>query len=111
MLQFSEIFYEAGAITMYEFSNLTFAGHCILHNNSALNGGAIYGVKSQIFVFAGKVSITNNVALSTGGGIFMYKSDFYCDTVYPLQDTYLNVSQNCATDRGTWRNICNKLNY
>ena len=99
-LSFSEIFYEAGAITMYEFSNITFAGHCTLHNNSALNGGAIYGVNSQIFVSAGKVSITGNVALSTGGGIFMYKGDFYCDAIYPLQNTYLNISQNYATDRG-----------
>ena len=30
----------------------------------------------------------------------MYKTDFYCDAVYPLQNTYLNVSQNYATDRG-----------
>ena len=29
-----------------------------------------------------------------------YKSEFYCDTEYPLQNTYLNISGNSATDRG-----------
>ena len=31
-----EPFYEAGAITAFEFSNLTFTGQCILHNYTVL---------------------------------------------------------------------------
>ena len=94
-----ETYHEAGAITLYQ-SNITFTGMLILQNNHAQDGGAMYIFRSKLYIYAGNTTISDNEALDTGGGVFLYKSEFYCDTQYPLQNTQLNISSNRAVNRG-----------
>ena len=39
-----EAYFEAGAISVYEFSIIEFSGYCVLQNNRAKNGAAFYVV-------------------------------------------------------------------
>lgn len=95
-----ETYHEAGAITLFENSHVRLFGVCILSKNHAQNGGAVYVVRSTLSIYAGNTTIINNEALDTGGGVFLYESKFYCDTRYLLNNTWINISNNSAANRG-----------
>ena len=68
---------EGGSLTLF-ISRISITGNVILSNNSATNGGGMLSITSRIFVHRnGKLSIINNTAEDTGGGMYLYHSELY----------------------------------
>ena len=84
---------EGGAITAFE-SRITFEGKCSLVNSYVHRGGGIHASGSKIFI-RGKMTIANNVALISGGGIYLYQSELNCQ----IQCT-LKIINNTANIKG-----------
>ena len=87
------IYQEGGAITGFQ-SNFFLDGKCIIKNNHAENGGAIYATQSKLNIL-GRVQITNNSAIGSGGGIYLYQSELNCQ-----KDSILEFIGNNATQKG-----------
>lgn len=87
-------FPEGGAVTVIQ-SEIVFNGFCTIMYNEAKNGGALYASASKVYVKGGKVTIANNTATETGGGIYLYQSELNCQ-----DDSTLNISGNSAIERG-----------
>ena len=71
-----ETFPEGGAITAIQAS-VAFVGVCSLNNNYADSGGALYASKSRVHIYA-NISITHNMATSSGGGIYLQQTGLTC---------------------------------
>ena len=85
---------EAGAITAFQ-STIIFSGQCMLRDNEAQIGGAIYVSESSVHVYEGEVTVANNVAMDSGGGMYLYQSELHCHS-----KSILLLSENSATDKG-----------
>ena len=53
-------------------------GNCTLIHNSAMNGGALYATESRIDV-NGELTVANNTAKDSGGGVYLYRSELNCE--------------------------------
>ena len=84
---------EGGAITAFQ-STIDFEGLSILRDSSASNGGAIYAASSKLYVH-GNTHISNNIALDSGGGIYLHQSELHCGGMCNLERF-----GNNAMDRG-----------
>ena len=71
-----EIFPEGGAVTAIQ-ANIAFEGVCYLSSNYAESGGALYASESRVHMY-GEVTIAHNVALYSGGGIYLHQSGLTC---------------------------------
>ena len=87
------IYQEGGAITGFQ-SNIFLDGKCIIRNNHAENGGAIYVTQSKVNIL-GRIKLTNNSATGSGGGIYLYQSELNCQ-----KDSILELNGNNATRKG-----------
>ena len=78
---------EGGAISVYS-SRLTFLGNTLFVHNSAKYGGALFAVESDITFMVeqdhllhtflqSNITIRNNTATITGGGVYLYHSTMY----------------------------------
>ena len=66
---------EGGALTTF-ISQLTINGNIALVDNKAINGGGLLSITSQITVSKyGKLSVINNTASDTGGGMYLFHSE------------------------------------
>ena len=90
---------EAGAITSYQ-STIQITGACTLQYNYALNGGAVYGVKSVLSIYEGEILIANNVATDSGGGVYLYQCQLNCYTHGPRLRTIMLKIQGNSADKG-----------
>ena len=54
------------------------SGSCIFRGNEANKGGAIYADKSTVLHIYNKITITSNVASTSGGGLYLYHSMLNC---------------------------------
>ena len=86
-------FKEGGALTLFQ-STLTFQGMCRLENNHAEIGGAIVGTESKLYL-NDEVTITNNKAAKSGGGLYLSQSE-----LNSLQESNVTISGNNAVERG-----------
>ena len=86
---------KGGAITAIE-SNVFFDGGCktVISENQARNGGAIHSIKSNINIHS-KVTIVNNTATESGGGIYLYQSQLTC-----LLQSKVILLNNMANTKG-----------
>ena len=65
----------------------------LLKRNSAYNGGAIFASESSVYV-RGQMTVTENYANNSGGGIYMYQSGLHC------YGCTLHINNNTASNRG-----------
>ena len=91
--QFTTISSEGGGITAFQ-STVDFKEIVNLKRNSAINGGAISSVSSKLNV-RGNLSLLQNIATDSGGGIYLYHSVLICKGL-----SILTLLGNNATDRG-----------
>ena len=84
---------EGGAITGFR-SSIFLGKYCIMKNNHAENGGAIYITQSKLNVLGG-VSLLNNSATDSGGGIYLYQSE-----LNSLGSSILVLKGNNAIQKG-----------
>lgn len=61
---------EGGALTSFQ-SNVFFKNQTIFTNNTSNFGGAIFATESEFYNY-GELVISNNRALHSGGGVYMY---------------------------------------
>lgn len=66
---------EGGAITCFQ-SEIYIYGIFSIINNTATRGGGILAAESKIL--SGRLLLANNVALTSGGGAYLYQSEFSC---------------------------------
>ena len=73
----SHINLEGGCITLF-LSTVTISGNVTTNDSIATNGGGILSISSKIFIVSrGRLTVTNNVAKDTGGGIYLYHSELH----------------------------------
>ena len=96
------IYREGGAITAFQ-SSIFIDGTCIIRNNSAEDGGAMYTTQSKVNVL-GMVTIANNMASKSGGGIYLYQSELNCQG-----QSSLTLEGNNANQKGGGIHIINSL--
>ena len=84
---------EGGAITAFQ-SDVIIDGVCKFYNNFAETGGAVHLTESTLYV-NGRMIITNNTALTNGGGMYLYQSEISCQ-----QRGTLIISDNKANENG-----------
>ena len=65
----------------------------LLERNSAYNGGAIFATESSVYVH-GQMTVTENFANNSGGGIYLYQSGLHC------YGCTLHICNNTASSRG-----------
>ena len=65
-------------------------------NNTAQNGGGILAISSAINIRYSDLSIHNNLATDTGGGVYLYQSTVYFRSIANV----VNISNNKAYRRG-----------
>ena len=59
-------------------SEMHIYGTCSFLNNNAEVGGAMFVIESKIFVVGGELLLANNIAADSGGGAYLYQSEFNC---------------------------------
>ena len=86
---------EGGAITAFQ-SEIYFETDtkCIIKNNTAERGGGILAIASKLFI-NGNLSIVNNTASASGGGVYLYQSEQNCKG-----QSILELIGNSASKRG-----------
>ena len=84
---------EGGALTVLK-SNIIFTGTSTLMKNYAKNGGAIHASESKLYI-NGEMTIANNTANDTGGGVYLDMSEVHCQS-----NSYLELLNNVATKKG-----------
>ena len=85
---------EAGVLTTYH-SNVYFYGRSNMSDNSAVTGGAVAASGDSILNVYDDLSVIDNRANSSGGGIYLYRSKLNCQ-----QNGTLNLVWNQATEKG-----------
>lgn len=87
---------EGGTITLFQ-SKIAFncKGKCAFLENRAQTGGAIFASESFVHVYEQGLTIANNTASQSGGGIYLYRSELHCHG-----KTTLKLSQNNAIEGG-----------
>ena len=84
---------EGGAVTAF-LSIVDLEDLIMLRYNSASKGGAIHAISSKLYI-RGNILVSNNSALVSGGGIYLYQSELDC-----LGQSSLELLGNKAMDRG-----------
>ena len=84
---------EGGAITAIQ-NEIKFNGKCLLSKGRAECGGALKAIESKVHVH-GNVTVANNTATETGGGIHLYHSELTC-----WKNSALNIWNNTAIKKG-----------
>ena len=94
------LYQEGGAITAHQ-SNLFFHFRVVLRYNDADHGGAMYALKSKLYVYH-EMHVTNNTASNSGGGFYLFKSELIIPHTSDLATTSLYVIflGNVAHDLG-----------
>ena len=82
-----------GALTAF-LSIILIKDHCSFRLNHAANGGAIHATESKVYVL-GHLSIGNNVAAKSGGGVYLYRSE-----LNHMGESKLEISENSAMTKG-----------
>ena len=85
---------QGGAITAFQ-SNITLHGNCTLVNNYAKSGGAMHISQSKVFAYSSILMLANNSALHSGGGIYLYQSEWNCK-----EHSTLKLLRNSAKMKG-----------
>ena len=68
---------EGGCLTLF-ISRVVITGAVALTNNSATNGGGLLSITSRIILDKnGRLTVINNTAIDTGGGMYLYHSELY----------------------------------
>ena len=81
--------------TLYtENCGVTFRGTCTMMNNTAQNGGAIYATETELSMYD-QTTILHNNAMDTGGGAYIYRSEFICE-----YECTLRLGENSAQNKG-----------
>ena len=77
---------EGGTITLFQ-SEIEFSckGNCAFIENRAQAGGAIFASESFVHVYETGLTIANNTALYSGGGIYLYRSELQCHSKSTLK--------------------------
>ena len=82
---------EGGCISLL-FSTLMISGRVTLNDSIATNGGGILSITSRITVVeSGILTVINNTASDTGGGIYLYHSLFNAQGLILLQGNKANT--------------------
>ena len=84
---------DGGAITAFQ-SNIVFEGRVNLMFNNADNGGALHATNSKLYIL-GSITISNNTATDSGGGIYLYQSELKC-----MQGSNIELLGNRAAVKG-----------
>ena len=84
---------EGGALTLYQ-TMLSLQGEVSIENNRAEIGAAILATESEIFL-SQMVSILNNSASASGGGLYLSQTKLLI-----LQESTVTISRNDAYERG-----------
>ena len=92
-----------GGVIFAVQSRVQFLGACNLSDNYARTGGAIHLTKSEANVYK-ELNVTSNVANQTGGGIYLYRSNFNCQ-----HSSTLSISGNYANINGGGVHAINSL--
>ena len=74
-------------------SLLVFNGNCAFIGNHAYNGGAVHATESSLYLL-GQVTVANNTAKDSGGGVYLYQSGLHCF------GCTLQISNNIAGKNG-----------
>ena len=82
-----------GALTAF-LSIIYLKDHCSFKLNIATNGGAIHATESKIYVL-GDLTIANNNATESGGGLYLYRSE-----LNHIGESHLEISSNKAKTKG-----------
>ena len=69
-------------------------GRCNLMHNTAMNGGAIHTAESRIDV-NGILTVANNTAIDSGGGIYLSRSELNCKIC-----SIVSLTGNMAANKG-----------
>ena len=85
---------EGGALSVLFGSVVIFSGVCEITNNRAIVGGGLFISESKVYFERGSL-ITNNNALDSGGGIYLYNSEIDCN-----KECNLLIQNNSATTSG-----------
>ena len=67
---------KGGALTVFQ-SQVVFDGTCTLKENRANKGGAIHSTESILYLY-GDITVANNMAEKSGGGMYLYQSEPIC---------------------------------
>ena len=84
---------EGATITVIE-SDIEFYGNSLLTRGHAKSGGALKAIHSRVYVH-GNVTVANNTATETGGGVYLYHCDLICQ-----KSGNLKLHTNTATEKG-----------
>ena len=84
---------EGGALTAFQ-SRIFLRGVCEFQNNSAIKGGALNVIHSDVEVL-GQVTLTDNRAREAGGGIHLYHSELICK-----DNSTLKLQRNTGSEKG-----------
>ena len=82
-----------GAITAIQSLVVFKNESCVLiERNSAYNGGAIFASESSLYVY-GQMTMTENIAKNSGGGVYLYQSGLHCFgcTLHVFNNTACNM--------------------
>lgn len=82
-----------GALTAF-MSIIFVKGYCSFNRNLAANGGAIHATESKVYVI-GDLTIANNMATESGGGLYLYRSE-----LNHMRESQLEISGNHAITKG-----------
>ena len=85
---------EGGAITAFQ-SVIQLNGSFTLMNNYAKSGGAIHLIETKMNIHSSDITVANNTAVDTGGGIYLYRSQLDCQ-----ENGTLTVLGNEAGEKG-----------
>ena len=84
---------EGGALTAFQ-SDIIFDGKDLLIHNRASQGGAIRATEARLYVH-GSLTVANNTAVKSGGGIHLYQSELICQ-----RKSALMLLGNTVTEKG-----------
>ena len=72
------ISYQGGGTITAIRSNIIFGGRANLAHSRGENGGAIHAIASNLYVY-GNTIVSNNTAVYSGGGIYLFLGELICD--------------------------------
>lgn len=82
---------QGGGVSLF-LSSLTISGKVRVSDSIATNGGGILSISSRIFVnVRGTLTVTNNTAKDTGGGIYFYHSMLRAQGLVLIQGNRANT--------------------
>ena len=89
----TEVTREGCAVTAVQ-SNIFFHGECTIKGNEAMSGAGIHATESKLYIL-GYLTVSENTATDSGGGIYLFQSE-----VMLFQVGTLTLFGNTAIERG-----------